>query len=65
MGFSTAQGSSVHTQCVLKIENSVSCDMNLEEALEQTAQITSHRSFLGLGAKSSFSLRSYNKEKIL
>ena len=29
MDFSTAQGSSVHTQCVLKIENFVSCDMNL------------------------------------
>ena len=38
----------MHTQCVLKIENFVSCDMNLEEALdnEQTAQITSHRSLI-------------------
>ena len=53
MGFSTAQGSSAHTQCVLKIENFVSYDMSLrlcdqmEEGLEQTAQITSRRSFLG------------------
>ena len=55
MGFSTAQGSTytAHTQCVLKIENFVSCDMSLicdqmEEVLEQTAQITSRRSFLGV-----------------
>ena len=61
MGFSIAQESSVHTQCVLKRENFV---MNLEEALEQTAQITSRRSFLGLSAKSSFSHRPCNKEKI-
>ena len=29
MGFSIAQGSSAHTQCVLEIENFMSCDMNL------------------------------------
>ena len=53
MGFSTAQGSTAHMQCVLKIENFVSCDMSLicdqmEEVLEQTAQITSRQSFLGV-----------------
>ena len=32
MGFSTAQGSSAHTQCVLKIENFVSRDMSPETA---------------------------------
>ena len=43
MGFSTAQGSSAHTQCVLKIENVMSCDMSLWSkggSIEQTAQIT-------------------------
>ena len=53
MGFSTAQGSSVHTQCVFKIENFVSCDMSLwsmEEALEQTAQITSRQSLIIFGS---------------
>ena len=28
-GLSTARGSSAHTQCVLKVENFVSCDMSL------------------------------------
>ena len=29
MGFSTAQGSSAHARCVLKIEIFVPCDMSL------------------------------------
>ena len=46
MGFSTAQGSSAHSQCMLKIENFVSCEMSLWsnggfEALEQRAQTIS------------------------
>ena len=60
MGFSTVQGSSAHTQFVLKIENFVSCVMlddrdcdQMEEALEQTAQITSRSSIIFGSAKSS------------
>ena len=48
MGFSTARGSSVHTQCVLKLENLcyVTCVCGqTEEALEQTAQIISRPVF--------------------
>ena len=50
MEFSTAQGSSMHTHCVPKIENFVSWVYDqMEEALEQTAQIIiSCQSFLGV-----------------
>ena len=52
MGFLTAQGSRVHTQYVC-LKYKTLCRVTrvsnqMEEALEQTGQITSRRSFLGV-----------------